>query len=92
VITAAGVSAGIDMAFDAGSQSRWSPGQAFAEGLQLAIEYDPAPPFDTGSPDKAPGALVARISSRLRANFRYPNPVSNAASANGKKVIQIYRG
>ena len=62
-------------------------GQAFAEGLQLAIEYDPAPQFDTGSPDKAPGGLVARISSRLRADFRYPNPVSNATS--GKS--ELYR-
>jgi transcriptional regulator GlxA family with amidase domain len=86
VITAAGVSAGIDMALTLAAKVA---GQAFAQGLQLAIEYDPAPPFDTGSPDKAPGGLVARISSHLRANFRYPNPVSNATSGSANFFVQL---
>ena len=51
VLTAAGVSAGIDMALTLASLEA---GEDFAKGLQLAIEYDPQPPFDSGSPAKAP--------------------------------------
>jgi transcriptional regulator GlxA family with amidase domain len=72
VITAAGVSAGIDMALVLAAKLA---GQKIGRGLQLAIEYDPAPPFDSGSPDKAPDSLVARVSTRLRANFQYPDAV-----------------
>jgi hypothetical protein len=32
-----------------------------AKALQLAIEYDPSPPFDTGSPEKAPKELVELV-------------------------------
>jgi hypothetical protein len=58
VITAAGVSAGIDMALILATKIA---GQVIAQSLQLAIEYDPAPPFDSGSPEKAPHALAARM-------------------------------
>jgi transcriptional regulator GlxA family with amidase domain len=51
IITAAGVSAGIDMAIDLVAREA---GEDFAQGVQLAIEYDPQPPFDSGTPDKAP--------------------------------------
>ena len=71
MITAAGVSAGIDMALIPVTKIA---GQVIAQSLQLAIEYDPAPPFDSGSPEKAPHALVARMLTRLRANLRYPDP------------------
>lgn len=50
VITAAGVSSGIDMALLLTSHIA---GDAVAQAIQLAIEYDPQPPFDTGSPEKA---------------------------------------
>lgn len=72
VITAAGVSAGIDMALVLAAKIA---GELAARSLQLAIEYDPAPPFASGSPDKAPKALVARVGTRLRANFRHSDPV-----------------
>ena len=49
VITCAGVSAGIDMALILTSLIA---GETTAKAIQLAIEYDPAPPFDSGSPDK----------------------------------------
>ena len=50
-ITAAGVSAGIDMGL---SLCAAIAGEDMAKTLQLAIEYDPEPPFDAGSPEKAP--------------------------------------
>ncbi|MFL5870839.1 MAG: DJ-1/PfpI family protein [Solirubrobacterales bacterium] len=55
VATAAGVSAGLDMAL--GLVARIA-GQDVAKAIQLGIEYDPAPPFDAGSPDKAGPELV----------------------------------
>lgn len=55
VITAAGVSAGIDMGLTLAARVA---GEDFAKGVQLGIEYDPAPPFDAGSPASAPEPLV----------------------------------
>ncbi|MDI5968085.1 DJ-1/PfpI family protein [Streptomyces sp. SL13] len=52
-VTAAGVSAGIDMALALVGRIA---GRTRAEAIQLAIEYDPQPPFDAGSPAKAPQA------------------------------------
>jgi transcriptional regulator GlxA family with amidase domain len=63
IVTAAGVSAGIDMALAlAGAIA----GEEVAQAIQLGIEYDPQPPFDAGSPAKAPAAIVERLRSRSR--------------------------
>ena len=62
VITAAGVSAGIDMAPTLLARLH---GPELAQGLHLAIEYDPQPPFDTGSPSKAPAGIVEFVRSQL---------------------------
>lgn len=51
IVTAAGVSSGIDMALLLAGQIA---GRTAAEAFQLAIEYDPQPPFDAGSYAKAP--------------------------------------
>jgi putative intracellular protease/amidase len=51
VITAAGVSSGIDMAL---SLAALVAGDDVAQAIQLGIEYDPQPPFDSGSVAKAP--------------------------------------
>lgn len=59
--TAAGVSAGIDLAL---TLAATIAGPELAQTLQLAIEYDPAPPFSAGSPASAPAASV----EFLRAN------------------------
>ncbi len=59
-ITAAGVSAGIDMAFHLVGQEA---GPEVAQAVQLGIEYDPQPPFDSGAPEKAPDAVVELIES-----------------------------
>jgi cyclohexyl-isocyanide hydratase len=63
VITAAGVSAGIDMALSLISDLY---GPESAQEIQLAIEYDPEPPFDAGSPEKAPQSIVDRLRSTSR--------------------------
>jgi transcriptional regulator GlxA family with amidase domain len=59
-ITAAGVSAGIDMALHLVGREA---GPEVAQAIQLAIEYDPQPPFDAGSPAKAPGAIVEAVTA-----------------------------
>jgi transcriptional regulator GlxA family with amidase domain len=56
IITAAGVSAGIDMGLTLASRIA---GDTVAQAIQLGIEYDPQPPFDAGSPDKAPAEVIA---------------------------------
>jgi transcriptional regulator GlxA family with amidase domain len=58
VITAAGVSSGIDMGLTLASRIA---GDDFAQAVQLAIEYDPQPPFDAGSPAKAPERVVQML-------------------------------
>ncbi len=55
VCTAAGVSAGIDMALTLVSRE---VAPEMAQAIQLAIEYDPQPPHDAGSPQKAPQEVV----------------------------------
>jgi transcriptional regulator GlxA family with amidase domain len=58
LITAAGVSAGIDMALTLAGRVA---GDQVAQAIQLGIEYDPDPPFDTGSPAKASPELIELI-------------------------------
>jgi transcriptional regulator GlxA family with amidase domain len=60
-VTGAGVSAGIDMALALTARVH---GAELAKAIQLAIEYDPQPPFAAGSPDKA-SASTLRLASRL---------------------------
>jgi transcriptional regulator GlxA family with amidase domain len=63
IVTAAGVSAGIDMAL---ALAESIAGREVAQAIQLGIEYDPQPPFDAGSPGKAPAAIVELLRSRSR--------------------------
>jgi putative intracellular protease/amidase len=65
VITAAGVSAGIDMALTLAARIA---GDGVAEAIQLGIEYDPEPPFDAGSVAKAGPEVVDRV---RRASARF---------------------
>ncbi|HEY1738997.1 MAG TPA: hypothetical protein VGI86_09820, partial [Acidimicrobiia bacterium] len=58
IMMGAGVSAGIDMAL---LLSARIAGDLYAQGIQLSIEYDPQPPFDTGSPTKAGPDLVELV-------------------------------
>jgi len=63
VITAAGVSAGIDMALHL---ARLMAGDDVAMAVQLILEYDPQPPFDAGSPAKAPAHVMEMVQDRRR--------------------------
>ena len=60
-VSGAGVSAGIDMALSLTDRVH---GRELAESLQLLIEYDPQPPFDSGAPPKA-DASTLRLAFRL---------------------------
>jgi len=66
-MTAAGVSAGIDMALHLVGKE---VGPEFAQAIQLAIEYDPQPPFDAGSPEKAPASVVELVRAYESASAR----------------------
>jgi cyclohexyl-isocyanide hydratase len=56
-VTGGGVTAGIDFALALTAEIR---GEAHARFVQLSLEYDPAPPFDSGAPDRADPAAIAR--------------------------------
>src|SRR5215467_2948072 len=60
-VTGAGVSAGIDMALALTARVH---GDDVAKAIQLAIEYDPQPPFDAGAPEKA-DASTLRLAARM---------------------------
>jgi putative intracellular protease/amidase len=60
VITAAGVSAGIDMALTLVARLT---NDEVAQAIQLGIEYDPQPPFNAGSPTTAPGKTVELVTN-----------------------------
>lgn len=64
IVTAAGVSSGIDMALSLVAELF---DDDLARAVQLAIEYDPDPPFDAGSPAKAGPELTALVSELLSA-------------------------
>lgn len=63
IVTAAGISSGIDMALQLVA---WESGEDISKMIQLALEYDPKPPFDSGSPKKAPAPLVEKLNEMLR--------------------------
>ena len=62
IITAAGVSSGIDMGLTLLDKMY---GADMAQMIQLGIEYDPQPPYDTGSPLKAPEPLIEMVQSMM---------------------------
>lgn len=59
-ITGGGVTAGIDFALTVVAELA---GETVAQGIQLAVEYAPAPPFDAGRPETAPPEVLRRIST-----------------------------
>ena len=61
VITAGGVTSGIDFAFRLVDEIA---GADVAQAAQLGLEYDPAPPFNSGHPDRAPQAVKDTVAPR----------------------------
>jgi transcriptional regulator GlxA family with amidase domain len=61
VMTAAGVASGIDMALILAARIA---GDELAQAIQLGIEYDPQPPFDSGSPSSASPHIVELVRRR----------------------------
>ena len=62
IVTSGGVTSGLDFALTLIARLR---GEAVAQAIQLAIEYDPAPPFPGGHPDRAPAAVTAGLKARV---------------------------
>lgn len=78
-VTGGGVTAGIDFALALTAAIR---GEDHAKFVQLSLEYDPAPPFDSGSPEKAEAATLAR----------YEAMVANYAPGRADRVRAIAEG
>jgi transcriptional regulator GlxA family with amidase domain len=72
VITGGGVTAGIDMALTVTAEIA---GADYAQGVQLGIEYAPAPPFNSGRPELAPAHVLASTQQR----YEKVRPARNAA-------------
>lgn len=77
VFTAGGVTAGIDFGLSIIAEIA---GETTARRIQLGIEYDPRPPFDSGHPDKAPAMKAELLSARYN-EFRamYQRRIEQAA-------------
>lgn len=77
-VTGGGITAGIDFALRLIELLR---GEAMAKAVQLSLEYDPQPPFDTGSPEKAGPAMVAAVRDRMNRMAPHRDAELRAAAA-----------
>src|SRR6202042_3336092 len=77
-VTGGGVTAGIDFALTLVSILVDRP---TAEMIQLRLEYNPAPPFNSGSPDTAPPDVLARLQQRNPAGRQYRSAANRRAAA-----------
>jgi cyclohexyl-isocyanide hydratase len=77
-VTGGGVTSGIDFALQVVARLY---GEEVAQLTQLGLEYDPQPPFDSGSPATAPPALVARITGAMAAYQERSAAAVRAAAA-----------
>jgi cyclohexyl-isocyanide hydratase len=77
-VTGGGVTAGIDFALTLVSML---VNRASAEAIQLRLEYNPAPPFNAGSPDTAPPEILALIREKIApAQARRTEAIRRAAA------------
>ncbi|MCZ8193272.1 DJ-1/PfpI family protein [Brevundimonas sp.] len=67
LISGGGVTAGIDFGL---SLIGALVGETAARAVQLGVEYDPAPPFNSGSPDRAPPPLTAAVTARFQGDVQ----------------------
>jgi transcriptional regulator GlxA family with amidase domain len=77
IVTGGGVTAGIDFALSLVAEIS---GPDVAQAIQLQIEYAPAPPFEAGSPETAPPAILARLRERNAATARQRREAVEAAA------------
>ena len=80
VITGGGVTAGIDFALTVAAELA---GDAVAQSIQLSIEYDPAPPFDAGRPERAPAHVVKMVRERIAGAYPERKAAMEQAVARG---------
>jgi cyclohexyl-isocyanide hydratase len=66
VFTGGGVTAGIDFALTLATEL---VGAEVAQAIQLGLEYAPAPPFNSGSPETAPAEVMALVRARMAATM-----------------------
>ncbi|HTV87704.1 MAG TPA: DJ-1/PfpI family protein [Stellaceae bacterium] len=78
VVTGGGVTAGIDFALALVAEIA---GAETAQTVQLQLEYAPAPPFDAGTPESAPPAVLARADERYAATGARRRAQVEAAAA-----------
>ena len=78
IFSGGGVTAGIDMALTVVAEIA---GRAFAEGVQLALEYAPEPPFVGGRPELAPPAVVQAVRERFDAVWPERRAAAQRAAA-----------
>ncbi|MDF3285438.1 DJ-1/PfpI family protein [Gordonia sp. N1V] len=88
VVTAAGVSAGIDLALWLAGQIA---GEERAKAIQLVIEYDPQPPFDSGHRSKASASTVARGAALLSRDALRPSPLTAATALSWDRSLRRFR-
>ena len=77
-ISGGGVTAGIDFGLTVAAELA---GEDVARSIQLVLEYDPQPPFDSGSPEKAGEERVKRIRERLSGLLEVRQAANDAAAA-----------
>ena len=82
-VTGGGVTAGIDFGLTLVSILADQP---TAEAIQLVMEYNPAPPFDAGSPDNAPAEVLAAVRQRSSAAWQRRDEASARAAASMEKA------
>jgi cyclohexyl-isocyanide hydratase len=78
VITGGGVTAGLDFALTVAAELA---GDDFAQGLQLNLEYAPAPPFNAGRPETAPPEILAAVRERMAGTMPRRRAEAEAAAA-----------
>ncbi|MEB3050974.1 DJ-1/PfpI family protein [Mycolicibacter sp. MYC123] len=88
IVTAAGVSAGIDLALWLAAQIA---GDGRAEAIQLLIEYDPQPPFDSGHMSKASAKTKAAAAALITRDLAKPEPLKATALLLWDRAISAAR-
>jgi putative intracellular protease/amidase len=89
IVTGAGVSAGIDLGMWLAGQIG---GEAKAKAIQLAIEYDPQPPFDSGHLSKASAATKASATAMLSKDLMKPAQLKATTLLLWDQAIRAARG